>query len=881
MGLSLLPTAALPESDFQVERTGAMIGRYKLLEKIGEGGFGVVFMAEQQEPVQRKVALKIIKAGMDTKEVIARFETERQAIALMDHPNIARALDAGATEAGRPYFVMELVRGIPITEYCDRGHLPTHERLQLFIKVCQAVQHAHQKGVIHRDLKPSNVLVTEHDGEPVPKVIDFGVAKALGQKLTEKTLFTGFQHMIGTPAYMSPEQAALSGLDIDTRADIYSLGVLLYELLTGVTPFAAETFRKAAMDEIRRMIRETEPPKPSTRLQTMGDKLADVAMRRATAPAALGRLIRGDLDWIVMRCLEKDRKRRYETASGLAADVTRHLKSEPVVARPPSELYRLQKLVRRHKLVLGAAGAVAAALVLALGISLRALVREATFRRLTSKEADRANQALNSLRLQKAEELFKANETPAALAYLAEVLRQNLTNEAVAGRVFSNITQQVLVIPFAKPLVHRGAVYFAQFSPDGQLVVTASADRTAQVWNASSGEPITPPLRHNGPVWFAQFSPDGQRVVTASEDGTARVWNAHTGQALLPPLEHSWSVGYAYFSPDGKRIVTDTWEPDWTLRLWSAETGRLLAQPITNVHRLRCYPFSADGRKLVTSFGDNSAQIWDAMRGAPLLLLKHDNVVWTAEFSPNGQRVVTACGDGIVRILDALTGKITAPLLPHGESLWTAHFNHDGQRVITVCNDMTIQIWDANTGRARSAPLDCSKQLDPAKYEEYEPRVGPVHCETPRYAHFSPDGKMVLMTFGRYPQLLDAESGSVLTGPIPLDIVRSAEFSRDGHRVIAASLNGTARIWGIRSRPQWPSDLSHSARFSPAPEWVSRLLEALAEKRVNEEGVVEAASPSQFQMLTRELAESTATDAWTLWGKWLCASPKNETEPSR
>ena len=296
MGLGLLHTAVLPKSDFQIERIGTMIGRYKLLEKIGEGGFGVVFMAEQVEPVQRKVALKIIKAGMDTKEVIARFEAERQAIALMDHPNIARALDAGATEAGRPYFVMELVRGIPITDYCDQAKLPTCERLQLFMKVCQAVQHAHQKGVIHRDLKPSNVLVTEHDGEPVPKVIDFGVAKALGQKLTAKTLFTAFNHMIGTPAYMSPEQAALSGLDIDTRADIYSLGVLLYELLTGVTPFDAEIFRKEAMDEIRRMIRETEPPKPSTRLQTLGEKFTEVAKRRDTEPAGLSRLVRGDLD---------------------------------------------------------------------------------------------------------------------------------------------------------------------------------------------------------------------------------------------------------------------------------------------------------------------------------------------------------------------------------------------------------------------------------------------------------------------------------------------------------------------------------------------------------------------------------------------------------
>ena len=315
-GLEELAADEPARNDIQLERTGAMIGRYKLLQKIGEGGFGVVYMAEQVEPVQRKVALKIIKAGMDTKEVIARFEAERQAIALMDHPNIARALDAGATEAGRPYFVMELVHGIPITDYCDQSHLPTRERLQLFIKVCQAVQHAHQKGVIHRDLKPGNVLVTLHDGEPVPKVIDFGVAKALGQRLTEKTLFTAFHHLIGTPAYMSPEQAALSGIDIDTRADIYSLGVLLYELLTGVTPFDAETLRQAGLDEIRRMIRETEPPRPSTRLRTLGHRLVEVASQRQTEPFTLSKLVRGDLDWIVMKCLEKDRRLRDETVKG-------------------------------------------------------------------------------------------------------------------------------------------------------------------------------------------------------------------------------------------------------------------------------------------------------------------------------------------------------------------------------------------------------------------------------------------------------------------------------------------------------------------------------------------------------------------------------------
>jgi serine/threonine protein kinase len=314
------------------ERPGTVIGPYKLLEQIGEGGFGVVFMAEQQEPMRRKVALKVLKPGMDTRQVVARFEAERQALALMDHPHIAHVFDGGETTSGRPYFVMELVRGIPITAFCDQNRLSVRERLGLFVDVCQAVQHAHQKGIIHRDLKPSNILVTLHDGVPVAKVIDFGVAKALGQQLTDKTLFTNFAQLIGTPLYMSPEQAEMSGLDVDTRADIYALGVLLYELLTGTTPFDRERLRAAGYDELRRIIREEEPPQPSKRLSTLGETLTAVSAQRATDPKRLRQLFRGELDWIVMKALEKDRNRRYESASAFAADVRRHLDDEPVLA---------------------------------------------------------------------------------------------------------------------------------------------------------------------------------------------------------------------------------------------------------------------------------------------------------------------------------------------------------------------------------------------------------------------------------------------------------------------------------------------------------------------------------------------------------------------
>jgi tetratricopeptide (TPR) repeat protein/serine/threonine protein kinase len=338
------------------EGPGTVIGPYKLLEQIGEGGFGIVFMAEQQQPLRRKVALKVLKPGMDSRQVIARFEAERQALALMDHANIAKVLDAGQTGSGRPYFVMDLVKGLPITAFCDQGRLKLRERLELFVHVCQAVQHAHQKGIIHRDLKPSNVLVTLHDGTPLVKVIDFGIAKALGQPLTDRSVFTGFAQMIGTPLYMSPEQAALSNVDVDTRSDIYALGVLLYELLTGTTPFDQGRFQEAGHDEMRRIIREEEPPRPSTRLSTLGQAATTAATQRQSDPRRLRQLLRGELDWIVMRALEKDRNRRYETASAFAADVQRFLHDEPVHACPPSAWYRVRKFTRRNQAGLAFAG---------------------------------------------------------------------------------------------------------------------------------------------------------------------------------------------------------------------------------------------------------------------------------------------------------------------------------------------------------------------------------------------------------------------------------------------------------------------------------------------------------------------------------------------
>ncbi len=442
------------------EGPGTRIGRYKLLQRIGEGGCGIVYMAEQEEPVHRRIALKVIKLGMDTKSVIARFEAERQALAMMDHANIARVLDAGATDTGRPYFVMELVHGIKITDYCDRNQLDTRQRLDLFIQICHAIQHAHQKGIIHRDVKPSNILVTVHDGVPVPKVIDFGIAKATEGKLTDKTYFTPYQQFIGTPAYMSPEQAERSDLDIDTRSDIYSLGVLLYELLTGKTPFDSNKLLRSGLSEMRRTLRETEPQRPSTMVTTLqGEELTLTAQhRQAESPPKLVSLLRGDLDWIVMKALEKDRRRRYETANGLAMDIQRHLNNEPVAARPPSRVYQFQKLVRRNQVAFAAAAAVTAALVIGLGACAFLLFKEKEARRRAvdaeeqqehlREDAERAQQRELELRRQ-ADAMRRQAEVREMITQAALAVSQNRMDDAdkLAGQ-----------IPLTQPTLEGAAV---------------------------------------------------------------------------------------------------------------------------------------------------------------------------------------------------------------------------------------------------------------------------------------------------------------------------------------------------------------------------------------------------------------------------------------
>ncbi|HKX61290.1 MAG TPA: WD40 repeat domain-containing serine/threonine protein kinase, partial [Verrucomicrobiae bacterium] len=625
------------------EAPAQMIGRYKLLERIGEGGFGEVWMAEQREPVKRRVALKIIKPGMDSRQVVARFEAERQALAMMDHANIAKIFDAGVTEAGRPYFVMELVRGIKITDYCDQNQLPTRERLNLFILVCQAIQHAHQKGIIHRDIKPSNILVTLHDGVPVPKVIDFGIAKATQQELTDKTVFTQFQQFIGTPAYISPEQAEMSGLDIDTRADIYSLGVLLYELLVGQTPFDAKELMQGGIDALRQIIREKEPLRPSTRLNTLqGEARTTAGKRRQTEMGKLVYQLQGDLDWIVMKCLEKDRTRRYDTANGLAADLNRHLNHEPVVARPPTAAYRFQKAFRRNKLVFAAGAAIVMALVLGvIGTTIGQLraekQRQAAEQKQTEAEAERRRAETEQQRADaQARKASASEQRSRRLLYASDM---NLAQQALKA---SNLGQ-------ARWLLDR-------HRPKGSEEDLRGWE-WRYLWQLTRGSaPFT--LTNRPTLGFSvSFSPDGNRLAVGWYDGRVDLWDVPGRRWIRAVTDRERPhPGRVAFSPVGN-LLAATSEPR-SVTLYDLDSGRqsiLWRAPRAELN-VRDLSFSQDGSRLVIYAGSNP-EIGDAVWVMNVASSKWESrrqtdgsypaygVVGAARISPDNRRLYLARSD--------------------------------------------------------------------------------------------------------------------------------------------------------------------------------------------------------------------------------------------
>jgi eukaryotic-like serine/threonine-protein kinase len=703
------------------ERPGTVIGPYKLLQQIGEGGMGTVFMAEQTRPVQRKVALKVIKPGMDSRQVIARFEAERQALALMDHVNIARVLDAGATESGLPYFVMELVHGVPITRYCDDNRLTPRERLELFIPVCQAIQHAHQKGVIHRDIKPSNVMVTLYDGQPVPKVIDFGVAKATEQKLTEATLFTQYGTLVGTLEYMSPEQAEMSALGVDTRSDIYSLGVLLYELLTGSTPLTHKRMKEAAHAEILRMIKEEEPPRPSTRLSDSGETLASISVNRHMEPAKLTRLVRGELDWIVMKCLEKDRNRRYETAKDFAADVQRYLIDEPVHACPPSVGYRLRTLVRRHRGPVLAVSLVVLALVVGIIGTTWGMLRATDAEAVAVNEAKQKDDALtDKVAALAAAEQSERDAKKGLWLSLYEQARARRFSRQMGQRLDSldalaqaarlrkdDRLRDEAIAAMALPDVRLGSTWQGwppgycgwAFDAEYRLYARTSDKGVISIRSLPDDREIRTIVSGPGQVLGLFLSPDGRYLAKIEDSHALKVWRVADGEAVLrwePRQIRGWA-----FSPDSRQLAVD--QQGWILRFDLAtgqELNRWQLHEKTQSHVLAFHP---DNSKLAVGYArSNVASVYDAASGAlltdlPVGAMTETVVAW----NPDGRRlaVTGSLENPVIQIWDVAARRKVAMLEGHPQRVTYLSFHPDGDLLASASWDGVVRLWHPSTGR--------------------------------------------------------------------------------------------------------------------------------------------------------------------------------------
>jgi WD40 repeat protein/serine/threonine protein kinase len=846
-------------------------GRFKLRQKLGEGGMGEVWVADQVEPVQRRAAIKVVRPGLDSERMLARFEQERQALALMDHPNIAKVLDAGEAE-GRPYFVMELIKGVPITEYCDRAKLSPRERLALFVPVCAAVQHAHQKGVVHRDLKPSNILVALYDGRPVPKVIDFGIAKATGPRLTDRSIYTEVGALIGTLEYMAPEQAELNNLDIDTRADVYALGAILCELLTGSVPFSRQELQAAGFLEMLRVIREVEPPRPSTKLSKSG-MLPSVADVRRTDPQKLVSLMRGELDWIILKCLDKDRGRRYQAASGLARDLEHYLADEPVDACPPSSSYRLRKFARKHRKALVTTAAFAGLLVAAvvmstlLAVWAKSAEKVANQERLAALVAKRqALEAKTAADTQRDDARVAAYASGMGLAQRAweennvvraRELLEEVPSEAAGRnlRGFEWFYLSRLCRADERNLVSdAGRADSLAFSPDGQRLASASRDYTVKIWDTATGKELVAlkdPAGDKAGVdhesfagWgnSVAFSPDGQRLASASFGKTVNIWDSMTGKELFALKGHAGLVQGVAFSPDGRRLASAS--DDQTVKIWDSATGKELFDLKGHAGGVRTVVFSPDGQRLASASmdKDQAVKIWDSATGAELFALKgHARGANSVAFSPDGQRLASASFDQTVKIWDSATGRELFTLKGHAGVVASVAFSLDGQRLASAGFDQTVKIWDSATGRElfahkghtgwvtsvafspdpgapgrlASASHDRAVKIwDSATDKKLFALKG--HAGWGNSVAFSPDGQR--LASGRSNNTVKIWDSA--TGKKLFDLnghaggVSSVAFSPDGRRLASASGDQTVKIWDCANGKELLALKGHSRLFA-------------------------------------------------------------------
>jgi eukaryotic-like serine/threonine-protein kinase len=703
-----------------VDGPGSLIGRYELLEKIGEGGMGLVYLAQQKKPVKRRLALKIIKPGMDSKEVIARFEAERQTLALLDHPNIAHVFDAGTTDTGRPYFVMEYVKGMSITRYCDERKLDIEQRLRLFKEVCEAMQHAHQKGIIHRDIKPSNILISMHGDRAVPKIIDFGIAKAATSALTDKTLFTFQGQLLGTPEYMSPEQVDLATQDIDTRSDIYSLGVVLYELLTGVLPFEKESLQKIGLVELQRTLRELEPASPSIRLSNLGEEARAIAHKRMTQVVPLARRLHRELEWIPLKAMRKDRCRRYKSASDMADDIQNYLNGSPLLAGPETAIYRAQKFVHKHAGSVTTAVLVSVAVIIGLMASIAMASRADQARQEEVTARKQVEQAL--ARAEKAERIAQEQRELAeerAEAYRRAIYGNTLALAKEAIDDDSFIRAQTLLkscdpdlrgwewehlkhmspdpcIRTHRP--HWDDVYSIAMSPDGKHWASAGGEGRICISDTASGDVVMTLTVRCRPVRIA-YSPDGRHIAAGCADGSLRIWDAVSGAQLKMIYAYkggTWPQSVV-FSPDSMRIVIGNWVD---LKIWDVNSG---AELLTIPGHEDAYPegrmtFSPDG-KLIVSGCSQTIRAWDSTTGAVMWTLPgHSSSVGCVNYSPDGSRLVSGSKDGIIKIWDAVTGAETRMLTGHTNQISELVFSPDGKCIASGSWDRTVKIWDAASG---------------------------------------------------------------------------------------------------------------------------------------------------------------------------------------